>query len=101
MSSSDPERHGDGALPQRFGPGGAGPAVFATGGVGSASSGGGGGAVHACGHQAEAAALREHLDVCHAALQRCWQLAGRWAAGHSDVGQAAAAELRDAIRGEL
>ena len=83
MSSADPERQGDAALPVRFGP-----------------------AEHRTARRDLAAELAQHLpsrserETMLAALREVWALAERWKAGISDVGPAAAAELMDTIRGE-
>jgi len=84
VSSADPERRGDGALPVRFGP-----------------------AAHRSARRDLAAELAQHLpsrsdrEAMLGALRDVWALAERWKAGISDVGPAAAAEVMDAIRGEI
>jgi len=85
VTSADPERRGDAALPVRFGP---------------ASD-------QAAARRDLAAELAQHLpsrserETMLGALRDVWKLAERWKAGISDVGPAAAAEVMDAIRGEI
>jgi len=83
VSSADPERQGDGALPVRFGP-----AALSAARRDLAAE------------LAQGLPCRSDRETMLAALRDIARLAGRWRMGVNDVGPAAAAEVYDAIRGE-